>query len=445
MESQTKLFGTDGIRGEAGEYPIDTATMQLAGRAAASLVGAGAKVIIGRDTRVSGQEIESALAQGLSTQGVEVYLVGHCTTPSLAFLTKNGDYDMGIMITASHNPAKDNGVKFFGHDGFKVSSEQEQTIEHGISNPASISDDNDKVGAIQQLTDALESYRIYAATVGPNSLEDMRIVVDCSHGGAYEVAPRTFENLSAQITTIGVEPDGQNINAGVGSQNPAKAIETLKSESADIAIVFDGDADRVILIDENGEEFDGDNIMLSIALDLKKQGKLQKDTLVATTMSNIGLEIACKENGIILVRTDVGDIPVVREMREHGYNLGGEQSGHVICLDNTSTGDGLLASLQILKILKIEKKSLSELRRFTPFPQIIHNVAIDKRIDIGMFPKTSKLVASYNDRGDYRVNMRYSGTELLLRIMVEGKDQAEIENIAREIQSMYEQEKIALS
>lgn len=445
MKQSNQLFGTDGIRGRADTYPIDTDTMRLAGRAAGSLVGTGAKIIIGRDTRASGETIESALAEGLSALGANVYLVGHCPTPALAFLTKHGSYDMGVMITASHNPASDNGVKFFGGDGFKITSEQEQAIETGILNPETVASTDSPAGTIEQLEDALEPYRSHALTVGPESLEGTHIVLDCSHGGAYQVAPRIFEQLGAQLTTIGVEPDGQNINAGVGSQKPAKAIETLKAESANIAVIFDGDADRVILIDENGEEFDGDNIMLTIALHLKQRGELQKDTLVATTMSNIGLEQACKKHAISLVRTDVGDISVVREMRAHGYNVGGEQSGHVICLDHTSTGDGIIASLQVLAIMKQEDKSLSELRQFTPYPQIMQNVSITERTDLELFPKTQALVSSYNEREGMRVNMRYSGTELLLRIMVEGEDPDEIKRIGQEIQDSYEQEKQTIS
>lgn len=438
MKSQ-QLFGTDGIRGKANTYPIDPATMRNAGQTAGSIVGSGASVIIGKDTRSSSDDIETALADGLKSQGVSVSLAGYCPTPALAFLTSHGRYDMGIMITASHNPASDNGVKFFASDGFKISTEQERTIEKGILDPDSIIH-NDHEGSVSTLEDALEPYRSHALSVGPQSLDGLNIVVDCSHGGSYEVAPRIFEELGAHVIAIGIEPDGQNINDGVGSQAPAKAIEALKTHSADLAVIFDGDADRVILIDEKGEEFDGDNIMLTIALHLQQQGKLQKDTLVATTMSNVGLENACKEHNITLIRTDVGDIAVVREMREHGYNVGGEQSGHVICLDHTSTGDGIVASLQILAIMQTENKKLSELRQFTPFPQILHNVVVKDRTDLSALPKTTELIESLNSRNDLRVNVRYSGTELLLRIMVEGQDKDEIKQIAQTIQQSYEKE-----
>ena len=350
-----KLFGTDGIRGVANIYPMTTEIAMQVGRAIAFIVKnkkGRHRIVIGKDTRVSGYMIENALAAGICSMGVDVLLVGPLPTPGIAFITTSMRADAGVVISASHNPFQDNGIKIFSSDGFKLPDEVEADIEELIFSQkmATLRPVAEEVGKARRIDDAKGRYIVFLKNIFPKkqTLEGMHIVLDCAHGATYGVAPYVLEELGAKVTSLGVSPDGKNINHQCGALHPELMAAKVKETGADIGLALDGDGDRLIVCDENGKVVDGDHIMAICAKDLIKRGKLRKKTLVTTVMSNMGLEIAMKEMGGKMVRTNVGDRYVVEEMRKNGYSFGGEQSGHLVVLDHITTGDGNLAALRLL-------------------------------------------------------------------------------------------------
>ncbi|WP_051092417.1 phosphoglucosamine mutase [Geopsychrobacter electrodiphilus] len=416
--------------------------MQL-GRAAGHIFKDGDRrhrVVIGKDTRLSGYMIENALVAGICSMGVDVLLVGPLPTPGISFITSSMRADAGVVISASHNPYQDNGIKFFSRDGFKLPDEMEMRMEELISSGEidSLRPIADAVGKAYRIDDAVGRYIVFLKNTFPRDLDlqGLRIVLDCAHGAAYKVAPAVFEELGAEVITLGVKPNGKNINAGCGSLYPEVMAQAVREHGADLGIALDGDADRVIFVDEHGNEVDGDHIMAICATRMLAAGTLKKNTLVATVMSNMGLEIALRKAGGTMLRTAVGDRYVVEEMRRGGYNLGGEQSGHMIFLDHNTTGDGVLSALQVLEIVQRSGKRLSQLAQvMEALPQVLVNVRVKKRTELSQLPEVSRVIAAaeaaLGEQG--RVLIRYSGTEPLLRIMLEGTDQQQIELLAAEI------------
>ena len=424
-----KYFGTDGVRGRANQHPM-TAEMALK---LGSAVGQyfrrndrPHRVVIGKDTRRSGYMIENALTAGLTAVGMDVFLLGPMPTPAIGMLTRNMRADLGVMISASHNPASDNGIKFFGPDGFKLSDEAELTIENLIENLGPLVD-AEKIGSAKRIDDGLGRYIEYAKRSFPRELrlDGLRVVIDAANGAAYKTAPAVLWELGAEITSIGVTPNGFNINKDCGSTSPDNAAMTVVASGADVGICLDGDADRITLIDENGHVIDGDQIMGLIACDWAERGLLPSHSLVATIMSNLGLERHLKSRNINLIRTGVGDRYVVEEMRKNGHNLGGEQSGHIVMTDYATTGDGLVAALQFLAIMVSRGVKASELARtFDPVPQKLVNV----RFTEGQTPlddnkvKEAIKASKASLEGNGRLVIRKSGTEPLIRIMAEADD-----------------------
>lgn len=441
-----KLFGTDGVRGVANVYPMTTEMAMQIGRAAAYIFKNDKRrhrIVIGKDTRLSGYMIENALAAGICSMGVDVLLVGPLPTPGIANITASMRADAGVVISASHNPFQDNGIKFFSRDGIKLPDEMEIRIEELIfsNNIDSLRPIATEVGKAYRIDDAVGRYVVFLKNTFPKELDlaGMKIVLDCANGAAYKVAPAVFEELGAEVIALGIKPNGTNINAACGSLHPEVISEAVRKHSADLGIALDGDADRVIFVDELGNEVDGDHIMAVCATEMLKQGKLSNNTLVATVMSNMGLDIAVKKAGGKVIRTAVGDRYVVEEMLRGGYNLGGEQSGHMIFLDYNTTGDGVQSALQVLAIMRRRKRTLSELAQImVPLPQVLVNVRVAEKKDIKTIPEMVKLLQgiedSLNDEG--RILIRYSGTEPLLRIMLEGPDHAQITVWANEIADM---------
>jgi phosphoglucosamine mutase len=438
-----KLFGTDGVRGVANVHPMTTEMAMQIGRAAAYVFKGSTRrhrIVIGKDTRLSGYMIENALSAGICSMGVDVLLVGPLPTPGIAYITASMRADAGVVISASHNPFQDNGIKFFFHDGFKLPDEVEMRIEELIESGRidSLRPIATEVGRAARIDDAKGRYIVFLKSTFPKEfdLTGLRIVLDCANGAAYKVAPAVLRELGAEVIAVGVEPDGTNINAGCGSLYPQVVREKVRELRADIGIALDGDADRVIVCDEFGKEVDGDHIMAICALDMLKNNELNKNTLVTTVMSNMGLDIAIRNAGGSVVKTAVGDRYVVEEMRRGGYNLGGEQSGHMIFLDHNTTGDGTLSALQLLAVMRRSGKTLSELARcMVALPQVLLNVRVSERKDIMTIPEIQQRVREVEsllgDQG--RILIRYSGTEPLLRVMIEGKDTQEITIWAREI------------
>lgn len=442
-----KLFGTDGIRGLANEGNM---TPEIAFRIGAAVTyqlrrlnSHQPRVVIGKDTRQSGYLFEQALSAGVCSQGGRVMLSGPLPTPAIAHLTTSMRADAGIVISASHNPYEDNGIKIFGGDGFKLPDAKEEELERLIES-SEIDQKRPtgrKVGTAVRLDDAPGRYVAFVKQSFPSqlTLEGLRIVVDAAHGAAYKVAPAVFYELGAEVATIGVRPDGRNINKKVGAVHPQACAREVLKKKADLGIALDGDADRVIVIDEKGEKVDGDVVMALCATRMLNQRTLRKKTLVATVMSNLGLERAVSKAGGKLVRTAVGDRYVVEAMRSKGYNFGGEQSGHMIFLDHASTGDGLVAALQLLSIVLREERPLSELAAecMQRVPQILVNAKLSERRPLSEMPKTSRTVKSVEKKlgKNGRVVVRWSGTEAKLRVMVEGEDPREIEELAHSITS----------
>ncbi|NOR50275.1 MAG: phosphoglucosamine mutase [Desulfuromonadales bacterium] len=438
-----QLFGTDGVRGIANMHPMTTEIAMQLGRAAAYVFkhdDRRSRIVIGKDTRLSGYMIENALAAGVCSMGVDVLLVGPLPTPGIAFITASMRADAGVVISASHNPYQDNGIKFFARDGFKLPDELELQIEELIFSERidSLRPTAEEVGKAFRVDDAIGRYIVFLKNTFPRELDlvGLKIVLDCAHGAAYRVAPAVLEELGAEVFAYGVDPDGTNINSGCGSTHPEVIAAAVREHGADLGIALDGDADRCIFVDEHGNEVDGDHIMAICSIDMLKRDALPHRTVVATVMSNMGLDIALRQAGGKIVKTNVGDRYVVEEMRRNGYRFGGEQSGHLVFLDHNTTGDGMLSALQILSILQKSGKPLSELASvMTALPQILVNVRVRERLSVKEMPEVEKIIADVENRlGDSgRVLIRYSGTEPLMRIMLEGRDQGEITDMANEI------------
>ncbi|MGL1931306.1 MAG: phosphoglucosamine mutase [Desulfotalea sp.] len=434
-----KIFGTDGIRGLANVYPMTVATALQVGRAIAFLIrkeGSRQRIVIGKDTRLSGYMLENALAAGICSMGVDVLLVGPLPTPGIAFITKSMRADAGVVISASHNPYFDNGIKIFDKDGYKLPDEMEAEIEHLIADQKmdAVKPTGDEVGRAKRIDDAKGRYIVFLKNTFPQkyTLEGVHIVLDCAHGATYGVSPHVFEELGAKVTAIGVSPNGININDNRGALYPEQMALHVKKVGADIGIALDGDGDRLIVCDENGEVLSGDHVMAICARDLISKRKLKKKTLVGTVMSNMGLERAMKEMGGELIRVDVGDRHVVESMRKNGYSFGGEQSGHLVYHDHISTGDGTLAGLQILAIMQKQGKRLSELATIMEsMPQVLKNVRIASKLAADSIVGFTSLLADCEKElaGRGRILVRTSGTEPLIRVMAEGEDLNEIENI----------------
>ncbi len=436
-----KLFGTDGVRGVANTEPMTVENALALGQAVAHVFrnsGGRHKVVIGKDTRLSGYMFETALAAGICSMGGDVLLVGPLPTPGIAFLTHSMRADAGVVISASHNPYQDNGIKFFGRDGFKLPDATESKIEMLMmgeqlkeARPAS-----PQIGKAHRIDDATGRYIVYLKNTFPAhlSLEGLRIVVDCAHGAAYRIAPQVFQELGADVITIGVNPNGLNINDNCGSLFPEVVSAKVREQRADLGISLDGDADRVIVVDHKGDVLDGDRIMAICAEEMLRKKTLKKNTVVATVMSNIGLELFLKERKVKMVRAPVGDRYVVESMRAGGYNFGGEQSGHLIFLDHAKTGDGVLAALQLLAVMVESGKRIADLgKSMETYPQVLVNVRLKHRVPLEDMHGFQKAKAEFEkkmgSRG--RIVVRYSGTEPVLRIMAEGESQAEIDRIVK--------------
>jgi phosphoglucosamine mutase len=438
-----RLFGTDGVRGTANIEPMTAETVLRLGRAIAHIVKASPRrhrIIIGKDTRLSGYMIESALTSGICSMGVDVMLVGPLPTPGIAFLTRSMRADAGVVISASHNPFQDNGIKFFDGTGFKLPDETEREIERLLSEDeiAHLRPTATEVGKAHRIDDATGRFNVFLKSTFPRqlTLDGIKIVVDCANGAGYRVGPEVFDELGADVVAIGVEPNGLNINDGCGAMHPELLSERVRREGASVGIAIDGDGDRVIFADENGGIVDGDELLAIIGLALHEEGTLTNGGVVATVMSNIGLEVAFRERGVQLVRVAVGDRYVVEEMRRGGYILGGEQSGHLVCLDQSTTGDGLLTALRVLALMIEKGRPLSELRRVMQrFPQVLVNVRVRERRELSDLPAVTLAIArasaELGERG--RVLVRYSGTESLVRVMVEGDRPQVVERLVRDI------------
>lgn len=433
-----KYFGTDGIRGTANTAPMTAEIALRVGMAAGFYFTTGEhrhKVVIGKDTRLSGYMLEPALVAGFTSMGMDVMLVGPMPTPAVAMLTKSMRADLGVMISASHNPFQDNGIKLFGPDGFKLSDEVESEIEELMESdlsPKLVA--ANQLGRAARIEDATGRYIEAVKSSLPASVtfEGLRIVLDCANGAAYSVAPKVLRELGAEVVEIGTKPNGLNINDQCGSTHTKTMRDRVLSEKADIGIALDGDADRVQMCDEKGHLIDGDQLMGLVAVHWKRTGKLRGNALVATVMSNLGLERYLESKDIRLIRTKVGDRYVVEQMRALDCNVGGEQSGHIVLSDFASTGDGLLAALQVLAVLSTREGAISEMSRvFEPVPQILKNV----RYVVGTDPLSSDNVleaisaAEKAFKGDGRILIRKSGTEPLIRVMAEGDDQEKVEQI----------------
>ena len=436
MISLNKLFGTDGIRGKANEYPMTPEIALRIGRAIPRVLrfsGANhSRVIIGTDTRISGYMFEAALSSGLVSGGVDVFLAGLLPTPAVAYLTKSMGCDAGIMVTASHNPYEDNGLKIFGADGYKLSDDLEALLEQEVL--YEVKDNGftaDRIGRAYRIDDARGRYIDFAKrTIGDNRLDGMKIVVDCGNGAGCLLAPLILKELGARVVGLGVDPDGTNINAGVGALYPENAGRIAKEQGADAGISLDGDADRVIFSDSNGATVSGDRILALCALALKEEGKLAGDTMVCTSMSNLGLHEAMRKAGIDVVTTAVGDRHVIEALRKGGYSFGGENSGHLVFADNATTGDGILSALQVLRFMRIKGMSLSELAAgMREYPQSLVSLKVKARVPLAQLNGLQELVrkaeAAFGKDGRHLI--RYSGTENKLRILIEHQDQAEVE------------------
>ncbi len=438
-----KLFGTDGIRGVANVDPMSGEMAMQLGRATAHIFKnreGRHRIVIGKDTRLSGYMLETALASGICSMGVDVLLVGPLPTPGIAFITASMRADAGVVISASHNPFYDNGIKIFSRDGFKLPDALEAKIEELIFSNSidSLRPTAKEVGKAYRIEDAVGRYVVFLKNTFPNdlTLDGLKIVLDCANGAAYKVAPAVFEELGGEVIPIGIEPDGENINLDCGSLFPERVSELVVREKAHLGMALDGDGDRVVFVDHNGKIVDGDHIMTICAIDMADRGRLKNKTLVTTVMSNMGLDLSLGKRGIRVVRTAVGDRYVVEGMVSGGYNLGGEQSGHTIFLDHNTTGDGILTALQVLSIMVSKQRQLDELAKsMIPLPQIQFNTKIDREIDVLRIPKIRrKIKAIERELGKSgRILTRYSGTEPVLRIMLEGRDEDKITHMGREL------------
>ena len=432
------FFGTDGIRGLTNAEPMTAQTALRVGQAAGTHFLRGDhrhRVVIGKDTRLSGYMMESALVAGFTSVGMDVVLLGPMPTPAVAMLTTSMRADLGVMISASHNPFADNGIKLFGPDGYKLSDSVERAIEKRLEQPPKLAAP-ELIGRAKRIDDARGRYVHHAKSTFPEHLrlDGLKVVLDCANGAAYQVAPDALWELGAEVVTIGVSPNGLNINDGCGSTHPQAIRERVIAEGADIGLALDGDADRIVIVDEKGEPVDGDQMMALIALDRRNREQLKGD-VVATVMSNLGLERRLEEAGIALVRTQVGDRYVLEEMRARGCNVVGEQSGHIILSDYSTTGDGLVAALQVLAALVASVKPASQvLRQFEPLPQLLKNVCFNggKPLENAKV-KRSIAAAERELEGKGRLLIRKSGTEPLIRVMAEGDDPALVQKVVDDI------------
>src|SRR5512137_377938 len=446
--AERKLFGTDGVRGLANVHPITAEVALQLGRALAWKVRSGDhrhRIVIGKDTRLSGYMLETAIAAGICSMGVDVLLCGPLPTPGIAFITHSMRADAGVVISASHNPYQDNGIKFFDRTGFKLPDDEELEIERLVLGGSATSSDfhglrptAELIGKAKRIDDAIGRYVVFLKSLFPRdlTLDGMTIVVDCANGAAYHTAPAVFEELGARVVPLHVDPDGRNINDRCGAMHPEGMAAKVREIGADLGIALDGDADRVIVADENGQVVDGDAIMAIVARDLLRHGRLAKETVVATVMSNVGLERSMAEVGGAVVRTSVGDRYVVEEMRRSGYNFGGEQSGHLVFLDHVTTGDGVCAALNLLAVMIRTGMKLSELAGcFIPSPQVQVNVPVREKRPLESLAGVSAAIADVErilgDEG--RVLVRFSGTENKARVLVEGPDAAAIQGHAERI------------
>lgn len=450
-----RLFGTDGIRGTANQFPMTSDMVVKIGQAIGVILNKQnkeglsplTKVVIGKDTRLSGYMIEQALSSGLNSMGIHVQLVGPLPTPGIGYLTRSMRAHAGIVISASHNHYQDNGIKVFGPDGYKIAENLEKEIERLVFNDDlnKYLPNSDLIGRTKRIDDAQGRYIVFAKSTFPMeyTLDGLRIVLDTAHGASYRVAPAIFEELGAEVFHIGNDPNGTNINDEVGALFPAKLAEEVLNYRADIGISLDGDADRVIMVDELGRIMNGDHILGICALFMKKNKLLKNDTLVVTQMSNFGLEKAMTENGIKLVKTQVGDKYVVDEMKKNGYNLGGEPSGHIIFLDHTTTGDGCIAALSVLAVMKQMKKKLSDLNDFIKdVPQVLINCRVKNRTPLSEIKGYATMVKEMENelKDEGRIFIRYSGTEPLIRVLVEGFDKYKITEVAERMAHFLEKE-----
>ena len=434
-----KFFGTDGIRGLTNSEPM-TAQMALAvGMAAGAHFLRGDhrhRVVIGKDTRLSGYMMESAMVAGFTSVGMDVVLLGPMPTPAVAMLTRSMRADLGVMISASHNPFADNGIKLFGPDGYKLSDDDERAIEQRLEEGPKLAKP-EMIGRARRIDDARGRYIHFAKSTVPEHLrlDGLKVVVDCANGAAYHVAPEALWELGAEVVPLGVSPNGLNINEGCGSTHPQTLQETVIASGADIGLALDGDADRLIVVDEKGEKVDGDQLMALIALGLQSRGELRGDAVVATVMSNLGLERKLGDAGLKLHRTSVGDRYVLEQMRKSGCNVGGEQSGHIILADHATTGDGLVAGLQVLAALVEAKAPASELlRQFEPLPQLLKNVRFNGGAPLEADSVRKRIAAAEAElEGRGRLVIRKSGTEPLIRVMAEGDDPALVQRVVDDI------------
>ena len=443
-----RLFGTDGVRGLANRDLTLEMAIQLA-QAAAIVLGEEArsrgikpKAVIGRDPRISGEFLAAAIAAGLSSSGVDVFDAGVLPTPATAFLTADLDADFGVMISASHNPAPDNGIKFFSRGGHKLDDAIEDAIQAAMTGEK-LAPVGGNVGHVQRFADAEDRYIVHLLASLPNRLDGLKVVVDCAHGAAAGVSPQVFADAGAQVIVIGADPDGMNINLGCGSTHLSALQTAVLEHGADLGVAHDGDADRCLAVDHNGHIIDGDEIMAILALSMKERGQLARNTLVATVMSNLGLKIAMRENGIEMLETKVGDRYVLEEIRAGGYTLGGEQSGHVIFSQYATTGDGILTGLKLAAEVNRKGKSLAELAKvMTVYPQVLINVPkVDRsRADSDSAVQAIVAEAEAALHGTGRVLLRASGTEPLVRVMVEAADEGTARSWAERISRVVEKE-----
>jgi phosphoglucosamine mutase len=438
------LFGTDGVRGKANVHPMTAEVALALGQAIATVLrvpgGERRRIIIGKDTRLSGYLFEDSLAAGICSMGVDVIQVGPMPTPGMAFLARDMRCHAGVMISASHNAYHDNGIKFFSSDGFKLPDAVEEKIEAliGSGELAELRASADEIGRAKRIEDAEGRYVVFLKKTFPDehSLDGLRVVLDCANGAAYKVGPTVLQELGAEVFALGVEPNGRNINDGCGALYPERTAAKVREVRADVGIALDGDADRCVVVDDQGEILDGDELVALFARDLHDRGALQGGKVVGTVMSNLGLEKALEKMGIGLLRTQVGDRYVVEQMRAGGYNLGGEQSGHIVMLDHNTTGDGLITALQTLAIMRRRGGRLSELiEGFERFPQVLVNVAVAEKKPIEKLPSLQEAVRRVEDEfeGRGRVLIRYSGTEPKARVMVEGDDEKRVQEVAEEL------------
>lgn len=441
-----RLFGTDGVRGFANKELTPELAYKL-GRAGAYILTKDlqekGKIIIGKDTRISGDMLEAALIAGITSVGVNVVRAGVIPTPGISYLTRFDQAQAGIVISASHNPFHDNGIKFFGSDGYKLPDAMEEEIERLVLDAEEeiVSAEGEKIGRVNLDDEALDKYRKMLMSTIQGDFSGLKVVLDCAHGAAYQLAPRILQELGAQVVTIGDEPNGVNINDNCGSTHMEMLQKMVVETKADLGIAHDGDADRVLFVDRYGQIVDGDFIMVILALDLMKENKLKDNKLVITVMSNLGLHLALKKAGVQLIETKVGDRYVLEAMKEQGAVLGGEQSGHIILLDHNTTGDGILTALQVLSVVKKTKTDLNELaQQMKRLPQSLVNVRVSDKKKVMESPILAQAVSTGEERlaGEGRILVRPSGTEPLVRVMAEGPSEEVLENVIKEIVEVVE-------